>query len=225
MCVETTPPVNLYLILNAVYGGVEVKCSHASGTARLVGKDLSVQIPLSFVAGEDGLLSQDDAVELALACSRVHGPQGFCYAWTRRTEPIFKQLVSVLRPAMAHFTTELEAAWRCGRADLYDAVSILLFRLASEMPEAYRIDTLSDRLFSAPWTLSCAAGLRVGELAQQWGIMAVVCAEEDARLVVGGINLYVTQRDWSLLALNLLFMPELGDTIPEIERARQMFSR
>jgi hypothetical protein len=96
------------------------------------------------------------------------------------------------------------------------------------MPEAYRLDTLADRLFSAPWTLDSEVGGDLGVYAQQWGIMAVRCAEADARLVVVGVPLYLAQRDWSFVALNLLCRPELAgirERIPEVARAFQMLSR
>ena len=66
---------------------------------------------------------------------------------------------------------------------------------------------------------------QVGTLAREWGIEAVQCKKEDARLLIAGVPIFIAQRDCALLALNLLFMPELGDRIPEVERARRMLSR
>lgn len=227
-CLETTPPVNLFLFLNAIFHGTSVACSAETGVATLTGRDLAVQVPLSLTTGRSGQLGKDDAVELALACCRIHGVQGFCYAWTRRGEPIFRELVATLRSAMGHLPWQLEAAWRIGRADLYDAVAVLQLQLVSEMPEAYRLDTLADRLFSAAWTLDAATGADLGGYAQEWGIMAARCGEADARLEVAGQPLFIAQRDWAFLALNLLFTPELSgirDRIPEVSRAHQMLSR
>lgn len=224
-CVETEPPVNLYLFLNAIYGGITVTCNDEVGTATISGLNLSFVFPLSFCTGRCGQLTRASAVELALAACRIHGPQGFCYAWTRRTEPIFREVVATMRTAMGHFPWQFDVAWRVGRADLYDAVGVRLFQLASEMPEAYRLITLADRLFSAPWTMSATVGGTVGALAREWGILAVPCNDADARLVVAGVPLFVAQRDWALLALNLLFMPDIAAQIPEVERARRMFSR
>lgn len=222
---ETVPPLNLYLFLNAIYSGIEVACDDDLGVATLTGANLRLQVPLTLASGRTGQLPRDDAVDLALACCRIHGPQGFCYAWTRRTEPIFREVVLTMRTAMGIFPWQLDAAWRVGRADLYDAVGILFFRLAAELPEAYRLNTLADRLFTAPWTLDATTACALGEIARGWGVEAVKCAEEDARLVVAGVPIFITQRDWALLALNLLFMPEIGDSIPEVRRARQMLSR
>ena len=219
------PPVNLYLFLNAIYSGIEVTLCEETGVGTLTGEGLSLKVPLSLLNSRSGQIPKDDAVALALASCRIHGPQGFCYSWTRREEPIFKEVVATLRPAMGHFPWQLDAAWRVGRADLYDAVGILFFRLAAELPEAYRLDTLSDRLFTAPWTLDATTACELGKLAKEWGVEAVQCEKEDARLVVAGVPIFIAQRDWALLALNLLFMPELGDRIPEVERARRMLSR
>lgn len=196
-----------------------------TGVAVLTGDSLRLQVPLTLINNRSGQIPKDDAIELALACCRIHGPQGFCYAWTRREEPIFKEIVITMRTAMGHFPWRLDAAWRVGRADLYDAVGILLFRLAAEIPETYRLETLSDRLFTAPWRLDATVAWQVGRLAREWGIEAVECKEEDARLVIAGVPIFIAQRDWALLALNLLFMPALGDRIPEVERARRMLSR
>ena len=224
-CLETEPPVNLYLFLNAIYAGVSVACDAATGTATITGTDLALLVPNSFCSGRNGQLTREAAVELALAACRIHGPQGFCYAWTRRSEPIFREVVATMRTAMGHFPWQFDAAWRVGRADLYDAVGVRLFQLAAAMPEAYRLNTLADRLFSAPWTMSATVGGTVGALAREWGIMAVPCDDADARLVVAGVPLFVAQRDWALLALNLLFMPDVAAQIPEVERARRMLSR
>ena len=228
VCVETTPPLNLYLFLNAIYGGIEVACDAEQGTATFTGHDLKVRIPYSLTNGHSGQLPKENAIELAVAACRVHGVQGFCYAWTRRNEPIFKEVVATLSSAMGHLPWQLAVSWRIGRADLYDAVAVFHMQLVSEIPEAYRLDSLADRLFAVPWTLDASTGYELGVLAQQWGILAVPCAEKDARLVVAGVPLYIVQRDWAFLALALLFMPSMermAEAIPEVSRARRMFSR
>ena len=157
---------------------------------------------------------------LAVASCRVGGVGGFCYAWTRRRQPIFKEVVETIGPTFGMWDWRLAQAWRFERADVYEDVSYLLLTLTAAVPRAAQQQRIVDCLFSEPWALTSEQARTVGALAVKLQVQVVLCDAQDARLLVCDTPFYITQRDWSVLALILLFT-EHGDGIPVIDGARR----
>lgn len=214
-------PLNLFFLLDVIYTGIEIALCPESGVAKLkcAAKNFCELVPATLASEKSGQLSKDGAIAFAIECCRL-GVAGFCYSWTRRTEPIFSEVVDTLGPAFGLWDWRLAQAWRLERADVYEDVSYLLLCFTAALPETYRQEAVVDILFNEPWQLSSEQARTVGRLAQKLEIYAVRCANEDARLYVCEYAFYVTQRDWSVLALVLLFTPD-GDGIDAIMAARK----
>lgn len=216
------PPINLFYLLDVIFAGIEVAASKIPGVSTLQcdAKKFCEQIPATFVYRADGQLNKDAAVAFAIECCRTTGVGGFCYSWTRRTEPIFREIVDTLGPGYGLWDWRLAQAWRLERADVYEDVGYLLLSFTAAVPQAYRQEAVVDTLFSEPWQLTTEQARVIGTIAQKLQIYAVRCAKEDARLCVCDYAFYVTQRDWAVLALILLFTEE-GDKIGAITAARK----
>lgn len=213
--------LNIFWVLDVVYGGITIEINEGLGTALLSGtKGFQEEIPLTLVAPRSGTLSKDGAVSLAVACCRVGGVAGFCYCWTRQAEPVFKETVEKLGAAFGLWPWRLAQAWRFERADVYEHVSYLLLSFTAAVPDLYRQRAICDALFLTAWNLTSQQAADIGTIAAKFQIFAVPCLEEHARLLVSGHPFYITQRDWSVLALVLMFTP-YGDGIEAIGAARQ----
>ena len=213
--------LNIFWLLDVIYGGITVKINEGLGTARLCGTNkFEEEVPLTLVAPQDGTLSKDAAVNLAVACCRVGGVAGFCYCWTRQREPVFRETVEQLGAAFGLWPWRLAQAWRFERADVYEHVSYLLLSFTAAVPSLYRQQAICDALFLAAWALTSQQAAEISSIAAKFQIFAVPCLEEHARLLVSGYPFYITQRDWSVLALVLIFTP-YGDGIGAIEAARR----
>jgi hypothetical protein len=222
LLVGKEPPLNLFYLLDVIYAGIQIELCGHSGVATLSNaeKKFCEQVPATLTSAVAGQLSKDGAITFAIECCRATGVAGFCYSWTRRAEPIFSEIVDTLGPAFGLWDWRLAQAWRFERADVYEDVGYLLLCFTAAVPQAYRQEAVVDILFNGPWQLSTEQARTVGALAQKLQVYAVRCADENARLYVCEYAFYVTQRDWAVLALVLLFT-DAGNGIGAIMAARR----
>lgn len=217
------PPVNLFLLLDVIYTGLSVVVDAGAGVATLecAPKNFCEQVPATLTGTAAGQLSKPSAVALAIECCRAGGVGGFCYAWTRRDQPIFREIVEAVGPAFGLWDWQLAQAWRFERADVHEDVAYLLLSFSAALPSAPAQQKVVDILFKEPWVLTSQQARTLGAVAAKLQIYAVLCERDNARLLVCDTPFYITQRDWSVLALLMLFTED-GDGIAVIEGARRL---
>jgi hypothetical protein len=221
--------INLFVFLSGVHGGIRIR-SAAAGAAELEigrfgGNGVDVhRIPASLVKVPDTrqwvLLERCDAIALMISAVRICGVSAYSFMWTRRTEPVFCDALHWSGPLMGHVPWQLSQAFRVGRADLWEAVSSMMLQLIARVPDAYRLAALCEHTFeTGGWEMNLATANRLLKRRGEWAILAVECSSETARLYVCGVPLFVSMRDWALLALYLLTTErDLARSIPQLIR-------
>lgn len=221
--------INLYVFLCGVHGGIRLR-SAAAGAAELEisrfqtnGVDVH-RIPASLVAVPDTrqwvLIEKGDAIALMIATVRLCGVAAYSFMWTKRTMPVFCDALHWSGPLMGHVPWQLAQAFRVGRSDLWEAVSSMMLQLIARVPNASRMLALCEHAFeTGGWELDLATAKELLHRRREWAILSVQCLEDDARLFICGVPLYLAMRDWSLLALYLLTTNrELAKSIPQLRR-------
>ena len=221
--------INLYVFICGVHGGIRLR-SAAAGAAELEisrfaanGVDVH-RIPASLVAVPDTrqwvLLQKGDAVALMIAAVRMCGVAAYSFMWTKRSMPIFRDALHWSGPLMGHVPWQLAQAFRVGRADLWEAVSSMMLQLIARVPNADRMLALCEHAFeTGGWELDLATAKELLHRRREWAILSVQCSDDDARIFICGVPLYLAMRDWSLLALYLLTTNRtLATSIPQLRR-------
>lgn len=213
--------LNIFWLLDSIYTGMSVTVDETLGVAALKSEEKKFyeDIPLTFVAPYNGLLSKDAAVEFAVACCRMD-VAGFCYCWTRHADAVFKDVVEIMGTAFGMWPWRLAQAWRFERADVHEHVAYFMLCFTAAVPDLYRQTAIADALFFDPWNVDSNQAATIGTIASKLQIYVVPCSEINARIVVSGYPYYITQRDWSVLGLVLIFTTH-GDGIEAIEVARR----
>ena len=221
--------VNLYVFLCGVHGGLRLR-SAAGGVAELEigrfeanGVDVH-RVPASLTrvpaTREWYLVEKGDAIALMIAAVRLCGPVAYAFMWTKRNQPIFCDALQWSGPLMGHVPWQLAQAFRVGRSDLWEAASSMMLQLIARVPTASRMVALCEHAFeSGGWELDLATANRLLRRRQEWAIMSVRCSAETARLFLCGVPLYLSMRDWALLALYLLTARrDLAQSVPQLKR-------
>lgn len=221
--------INCYAFLQGIHGGMQL-CSLPNGAAGLRlckfdgrGTD-NHRIPVTLVnvpqTGSWCLLGKDEAVKLMTAVVRWGGPAAYSFVWTQQEKPVYREALLWSGPLMGHIPWQLAQVFRVGRSDLWEAASSMVLQLVARVPVATRLHALCEHAFgSGGWEMDLGTGRALLRLRNEWDIQCVRCSDRKARLFLCGVGLFVSMRDWALLALYLMTTDrKLAEQIPQLRR-------
>lgn len=221
--------VNLFALMIGLHGGMQVRAIGNGAAAlrfcKFDGKGHNeYRVPATLVltpaGAEWSLFSKDEAIQVMCAVVRQAGPAAYSFIWTQRGKSVFREALLWSGPLMGHVPFQLAQVFRVGRSDLWMAGSAMVLELVARVPNASRLQALCEHAFeSGGWELDLATANALLPKRVEWAIQCVTCTSDVARLYLESKPLYVSLRDWALLACFLLTSGrELAAAIPQLRR-------